>query len=75
MCHAIPARIIELDGESGIVDYGGVRKKANLSLVAGARAGDYVLIHAGFAIERLDGRSAKETLRLMREMAKMGGRP
>ncbi len=67
MCYAIPAKILEIDGGSAVVDYGGVRKKANVSLIASARKGDFVLIHAGFAIEKLTPTDAEESLKLMRE--------
>ena len=70
MCLAIPGKIIEIDSEKNhaIVDYGdGTKRKANISLVD-VRKGDYVLVHAGFAIEVLDEEEAKKTLELFREM-------
>jgi hydrogenase expression/formation protein HypC len=66
MCYAIPAKIIEIDGDSAVVDYGGVLKKVNLSLIDNPMAGDYVLIHAGFAIEKLAKKSAEESLKIIR---------
>ena len=62
MCLAIPGKIVEIDKEKqhAIVDYGdGTKRKANISLVD-AQIGDYVLVHAGFAIQILDEKEAKE---------------
>lgn len=71
MCLAIPGQVTEVSGNMGWVDYGdGTRREIDLSLVE-ARVGDYVLVHAGFAIEKLDQRDAQETLKLFREM--LGG--
>ena len=71
MCLAIPARVVERDGDLAKVDFGGVVKEANVSLVD-AKVGDYVIVHAGFAIQRLDEGDAKETLALFDEI--MGAR-
>ena len=54
MCLAVPAKIIEIDGENATVEYGGVRRKAIVSMVPDAGIGDYVLIHAGFAIQKME---------------------
>jgi len=73
MCLAIPGKIIEIekDNEHAIVDYGdGTKRKANITLVE-AKIGDYVLVHAGFAIEVLDEKEAQKTLDLFREMLSM----
>jgi hydrogenase expression/formation protein HypC len=71
MCLAIPGQVTEVSGKKGWVDYGdGTRREIDLTLVD-ARVGDYVLVHAGFAIEKLDKKDAQETLRLFREM--LGG--
>jgi hydrogenase expression/formation protein HypC len=67
MCYAIPARIIQRDGDKALVDYGGVLKSVNLCLLGSAGIGDYVLVHAGFAIERIDDKSAEESLRIINE--------
>ena len=68
MCLAIPGKIVEIDKEHATIDYGeGTKRKANISLVD-AKIGDYVLVHAGFAIEVLNEKEAKETLNLFREM-------
>jgi len=67
MCLAVPGKLIELDGNVGKVDYGGVESEVNMSLVE-ADVGEYVIVHAGFAIEVLDEKEAQETLALFREM-------
>lgn len=68
MCLAVPARIIEISGDLAKVDFGGgVIREANISLVD-ARVGDYVLVHAGYAIQVLDKEEAEETIRLWREI-------
>ena len=70
MCLAIPGRVIDIDKnkEHAIVDYGdGTKRKANITLVD-IKIGDYVLVHAGFAIEILNKKEAEETLNLFREM-------
>ena len=70
MCYAIPAKILEINSDTAQVDYGGVKKKINICLLEGIKVGDYVLIHAGFAIEKLEKKSAEETLEIIREMMK-----
>ena len=68
MCLGIPMRIVEKEGDQGIVETGGVKREVSLQLVEGVKVGDYVIVHAGFAIQKLDEREAEETLRLLREM-------
>ena len=72
MCLAVPARItrIEESGEAR-VDYLGTEIKTNLTLLPKAKVGDWVIIHAGFAISLLDENEARETLRIFRELAEM----
>ncbi len=70
MCLALPARIVErLDGDQALVDLGGVRKPVSLALVDDAQVGDYVIVHVGFAIGRVDAGEAERTLALFAEMA------
>ncbi|MFH0862418.1 MAG: HypC/HybG/HupF family hydrogenase formation chaperone [Candidatus Altiarchaeota archaeon] len=71
MCYAIPAKIIGLTGEIATVDYGGLRKKTNVSMIDSPKRGDYVLVHAGFAIEKLAPKDAEESLSLIREYAEL----
>lgn len=68
MCLAIPAQIIEMNGQQARVALAGNVREADLSLIEDAAIGDWVLIHAGFAIEKLDPEDAAETLRLFSEM-------
>lgn len=56
-----------------MVEFGGVRKEIGLQLVPDAKVGDYVLLHAGFAIEKLDEGEARETLRLLEELIEVSG--
>lgn len=67
MCLGIPARVIEKNGDRGRVDFGGVIREVDLSLVE-AEAGDYVIVHAGFAIQVLEDKEARETLHLWSEI-------
>ncbi|MCS7120462.1 MAG: HypC/HybG/HupF family hydrogenase formation chaperone [Nitrososphaerota archaeon] len=68
MCLAIPAKVVSIKNHIAIVDFGGgVTKEANIMLVD-TKVGDYVLVHAGYAIQVLDEKEAKETLRLWKEI-------
>ncbi|HOX08449.1 MAG TPA: HypC/HybG/HupF family hydrogenase formation chaperone [Planctomycetota bacterium] len=65
----MPGKISAIEGRNGTVDYGGgLTRKAALDLVPDAVVGDYVLVHAGYAITRIDQDEAEETLKLIREM-------
>lgn len=69
MCLAIPAIVVELlDGDSAVVDLDGVRKQVSLALVEHVAVGDYVIIHVGFALQRLNVDEAEQTLALMRQL-------
>lgn len=59
--------IVNITGKTATVDVAGTKKDASLSLMENAAVGDYVIIHAGFAIEKVDTRRAEETLRLIKE--------
>jgi hydrogenase expression/formation protein HypC len=71
MCLAVPAEVKSIDGVVATVDFGGVTRTANLSLVD-AKVGDYVIVHAGYAIQVLDREEAEKTLELFREMLGQG---
>ncbi len=70
MCLAIPSTIVEIE-ENGLatVDVDGVRRKISLMLIEDPEVGDYVIVHAGFAIHKIDETAAKESLALLREAA------
>ena len=75
ICLAIPGKVIEINGEKAKVRYGeGVLNSANISLVE-AHVGDYVLVHAGFAIQVMSEAEAMETIALWNEMLNAGGYP
>jgi len=72
MCLGIPAKVIQInDSKEGKVDYLGTRVKTNFSLLENIKPGDWVIVHAGFAITKLDEEEARETLSMFREMAKL----
>lgn len=68
MCMAVPMRLIEKRGDLGVVELGGVRREVSLQLLDEVEVNDYVIVHAGFAIERLDEDVARETLELFKAM-------
>jgi hydrogenase expression/formation protein HypC len=69
MCLAIPAKVMRIEGDMATIEVGGVRRFASLMLVTDVVVGDYVIVHAGFAIHKVDPEEAKESLRLLRELA------
>jgi hydrogenase expression/formation protein HypC len=73
MCLAIPAHVVEVLPESQcVIDVGGVRKQISLELVAGVVPGDYVIVHVGYALQKLDPDEAARTLALFAEADRMG---
>ncbi len=68
MCLAVPTKVIRIAGEEAEAEIGGVRRRISLAFAPEARVGDYVLIHAGFAISVLEENSAQESLALLEEM-------
>jgi hydrogenase expression/formation protein HypC len=69
MCLAIPARVVEMpDEDTAVVDLGGVRKAISLALVEDVSVGDYVIVHVGFALNKLNAEEAEKTLALFAEM-------
>ena len=71
MCLAIPALIKSVEGKEAEAEVGGVTRRISLWLTPEAQAGDYVLVHTGYAIDILDQEAAEETLRLFEEMAEL----
>ncbi|MFA5514769.1 MAG: HypC/HybG/HupF family hydrogenase formation chaperone [Desulfuromonadales bacterium] len=72
MCLGVPMQVKSIDGEVAVCEIDGVRREASLMMVDGVRVGDFILIHAGFAIERLDAEDAQATLLIFREMLDRG---
>jgi hydrogenase expression/formation protein HypC len=72
MCLAIPARVIQIDEVLGLVEVGGVVREASFMLLPDAQVGDYVLLHAGYALQKVDEAEAEETIRLLAELAEAG---
>jgi hydrogenase expression/formation protein HypC len=75
MCLAIPSKIIAIEDSMATIDVDGVRRKASLMLLEDALVGDYVIVHAGFAIQKLDEAAAMASLKLLREAAFLSGGP
>ncbi len=75
MCLGIPGRVTEIRDEAGLamgkVDFGGVRKDACLAYLPDVQLGDYVIVHVGFAISKVDEAEAKKTLEILDEMGVM----
>ena len=75
MCLAVPGKVIEIEGEgelrTGRVDFSGVKRQASLAYVPEVKIGDYVLVHVGFAISRIDEEAAHETLEALRQMGEL----
>jgi hydrogenase expression/formation protein HypC len=69
MCLGVPARVVEVNGASATVEVGGASREISLMLLDGVAPGDWVILHAGFAIERLSPEEAEKTLALFRELA------
>lgn len=73
MCLAIPAQVVELrDDDNAVVDLAGVRKEISLALVDDVAVGDYVIVHVGFALNKLDPEEAAQTLALFAELGQLG---
>jgi len=68
MCLAIPLKIVSIKGKMGIGELGGVKRKVSLILLDKVKVGEYVLLHAGFAISKIETKEAEELLQLFREM-------
>ncbi len=75
MCLAVPGKVVEITGEGdlrmGKVDFSGVQRQACLAYLPEARLGDYVLVHVGFAISRIDEEQALETLDTLRQIGEL----
>jgi hydrogenase expression/formation protein HypC len=73
MCLALPVKVVELGaGDTAIVDLGGVKKEISLALLADVQVGDYVILHVGYALSKLDPEEAEKTLALFAEINQTG---
>ncbi len=72
MCLAVPSKIIEINNKMARVDVDGVIRDASLMLIDDAAIGDYVIVHAGFAISKVDEDTARQTLQDIRDMLDFG---
>ncbi len=68
MCLGIPMKIKKIEGEFAQVETGRLTRTVNIQMLADAKMGDYVIVHAGFAIQRVDPKRARETLKLIDEI-------
>ncbi|HSN64044.1 MAG TPA: HypC/HybG/HupF family hydrogenase formation chaperone [Azonexus sp.] len=76
MCLAIPAKVVELrEGDNAVVDLAGVRKEISLALVDRVAVGDYVIVHVGYALNKLDPEEAAKTLALFAEIGQLEASP
>lgn len=75
MCLAIPSKIVEISNNKAVIDVAGVRRECSLLMIEDPQIGDYVIVHAGFAIQKIDETAAMESLQLMREMASLAAYP
>lgn len=72
MCLAIPVEVVEIiDDDTAIADIGGVRKTINVALIADLRVGDYVILHVGYALNKIDPEEAAKTLALFAELGEL----
>jgi len=69
MCLGIPAKVLSVAGDTATVEVGGARREVSLMLLDRVTEGDWVILHAGFAIQQLDPEEAEKTLKLFREIA------
>ncbi len=69
MCLAVPGKVLEIKNTVGIVDFNGVKREVRLDLVD-VKIGDYVIVHTGFAIEKMDEKDALESLDIWKELLK-----
>lgn len=68
MCLATPAKVKNINKNEAVVDFGGVQKRISLGILDGVKKGDYVLIHAGFAIGKMEKVEAEDTLKALEEL-------
>jgi hydrogenase expression/formation protein HypC len=69
MCLAVPLRITEINGKEALGELEGIKRKIRVDFIEGLKLGDFVIVHAGFAIEKLDEKQALENLKALKEVA------
>lgn len=69
MCLAVPLRLVEIHDKDGVAEAGGIRRRVRLDFISHPQVGDYVLVHAGFAMERLREEQALANLKALQEVA------
>jgi hydrogenase expression/formation protein HypC len=74
MCLAVPALVQSIDGDFAQVDFGGVSRKVCVTLLPSLKVGEYVIVHTGYAIEKMKPEEAKKTLALFEEMAQLAAK-
>jgi hydrogenase expression/formation protein HypC len=67
MCLGVPGKLVRITGTKGIVSFGGAKREVDLSLIEKPIVGEYVIVHAGFAIEKIDETEARKTIRILRK--------
>jgi hydrogenase expression/formation protein HypC len=72
MCLSVPAEILSIDGQMARASVGGAIREISLQLVEDMQVGDFVLLHTGYAIEKISAEEAAETVRLLRELGEAG---
>jgi hydrogenase expression/formation protein HypC len=72
MCLAIPGEIVEIRDRYATVDFGGTKSKVNITFIPDLETGDYVIVHVGYAIQRMSKEEAEESLQLINEMLEEG---
>jgi hydrogenase expression/formation protein HypC len=74
MCLAVPAEVVEIyENDLATIDVGGAKTRVSLALVDGVSVGDFVLVHAGFAIEKVDEEQARQTMELFQQLEQLAG--
>jgi hydrogenase expression/formation protein HypC len=68
MCLAVPLRLVSVDGTDAVGEVGGIQREVSIMMTPDAKVGDYVIVHAGFAIQVLDQKEAEENLELLRQI-------
>jgi hydrogenase expression/formation protein HypC len=68
MCLAIPLKLVSVDGTDAVGEVGGIRREVSVMMTPGVKVGDYVIVHAGFAIQVLDQKEAEENLAILRQI-------